>query len=124
MLIRAKDLDYSRLIAPWPLHCEKQRLRTASCAAYRPTDTQCSAALDASRSAHKRDTDAPPRPPLRRLRHAGGEIQLPEVPRGVLFDLMLSHAQSDVRRPSSKAEIQAEAGRAGEARRPATGSRF
>jgi len=51
-----------------------------------------SAALDASRSAHKRDTHAPPRPPLRRLRDARREVQLPEVPRGVLFDSLLSDA--------------------------------
>ena len=82
--------------------------------------TQCSAALDARRG----DTHAPPRPPLRRLRDARREIQLPEVPRRVLFDFMLSDAQNDVRRPDGRDEGAAEAGRTGEARRPAAGSRF
>ena len=85
---------------------------------------QCSTAPDASRIAHKRDTNAPPRPPLRRLRHAGREIQLPEVPRGVLLHRLLPDSQGDVRRPDSCDEAAAEAGRTGEARRPATGSRF
>ena len=82
------------------------------------------AALDASRSARNTGTDAPPRPPLRRLRHAGREIQLPQVPRGVLLHRLLSHPQSDVRRPDSCDEGKAEAGRTGETRRPAAARRF
>ena len=68
--------------------------------------------------------NAPPRPPLRRLRDARREVQLPEVPRGVLLYSLLSDSQNDVRPPDSRDEAAAEARRTGEARRAATGSRF
>ena len=86
---------------------------------------QCSAALPgASRSARKRDTHAPPRPPLRRLRDAGGQVQLPQMPRKLLLHRVLPDAQGDVRSPDGCDEGAAEAGRTGETGRPATGSRF
>ena len=76
--------------------------------------TAASAAHAQAREHRNTDTDAPPRPPLRRLRDAGREIQLPEVPRRVLLHRLLPDSQGDVRRPDSCDEGTAEAGRTGE----------
>ena len=106
----------------------EQRLGTGSqpCRVTGPSASSTAAARapPGARRHRKRDTHAPPRPPLRRLRDARREIQLPQMPRGVLLYSVLSNAQGDVRRPDSCDEAAAEAGRTGEARRPATGSRF
>ena len=69
-------------------HCHKARLsqRFAAQSRDRP---QC--LLHSSKSAAWRaaDINAPPRPPLRRLRDARREVQLPEMPRRVLLYSLL-----------------------------------